>query len=161
MDLALTYNTTLAAFDVSLAGADLATTDTLASAVLVSLLCDRLAEPYEVPSGQDRRGWWADAYPAQSSTSRNSTHLTGSGLWLLEREKQLQSTVQRCKHYCEEALAWLVEDGLCTGVTATVFVPRIGWLVAIIVLTINGQSRQYRFEFDQAAQVWALAGEQF
>ena len=157
MDLALTYNTTLAGFDLSLAGADLATTDTLASAVLVSLLCDRLAQTYEVASGQDRRGWWADTYAATD----NINHLTGSGLWLLEREKQLPSTVQRCKQYCEEALAWLVEDGLFTGVTATVFVPRMGWLVAIIALTINGSSRQYRFEFDQVAQVWALAGEQF
>lgn len=158
MDLALTYNPTLAVFDLSLAGADLATDDTLASAVLVSLLCDRLAQQHEVLSGQDQRGWWADAY---ATPTNGSLHLTGSSLWLLEREKQLQSTVQRCKHYCEEALAWLVEDGLCTSVVATVFVPRTGWLVAIIALTINGQSRQYRFEFDQAAQVWALAGEQF
>jgi hypothetical protein len=44
---------------------------------------------------------------------------------------------------------------------ATVFVPRTGWLVAMISLTVNGTSRQYRFEFDAAAQVWALAGEQF
>lgn len=154
MDLALTFNPTLQAFDLSLAGSDLAATNTLASTVLASLLCDRLAEQYEVAANQDRRGWWADAYAAPA-------HHTGSRLWLLEREKQLPGVVQRCQQYCEEALAWLVEDGLCSRVTATVFVPRTGWLVALIALLINNQSRQYRFEFDQVAQVWALAGESF
>lgn len=154
MDLALTFNPTLQAFDLRLAGADLAGDKTLASTVLASLLCDRLAEPYEVATNQDRRGWWADAYASPA-------HRTGSRLWLLEREKQLPGVVQRCKQYCEEALAWLVQDGLCSRVAATVFVPRPGWLIALIALTINNQSRQYRFEFDQTAQVWALAGEGF
>ena len=154
MDLALTFNPTLQAFDLSQAGTDLKSEDTLASAVLVSLLCDRQAQAYEVPSGQDPRGWWADAFATVP-------HQTGSRLWLMEREKQLASTVQRCKQYCEEALAWMLADGLATRVVATVFVPRSGWLVALIALQLNGASRQYRFEFDQAAQVWALAGEAF
>lgn len=158
MDLVLVYNPALQAFDLSVKGADLAGDDTLASAVLVSLLCDRLAQTYEVTSGQDRRGWWADSY-SQSSGARQ--HLTGSSLWLLEREKQLPSVVQRCKRYCEEALAWLIEDGLASAITVTVFVPRIGWLVAMIKFVVNGQARNYRFEFDQTTQVWRLAGEAF
>ncbi len=154
MDLALTFNPALQAFDLSLAGADFKTDTTLASAVLVSLLSDHQAQAYEVASGQDPRGWWADAFATVP-------HQTGSRLWLMEREKQLASTVQRCKQYCEEALAWMLADGLATRVVATVFVPRTGWLVALIALQLNGASRQYRFEFDQAAQVWALAGEAF
>lgn len=154
MDLALTFNPTLQAFDLSLAGADLAAESTLASTVLASLLSDRLAAAHEVASGQDRRGWWADAYARPA-------HQTGSRLWLLEREKQLPSVLVRCQQYCEEALAWLVADGLCTRVAATVFAPRAGWLVALIALTINGAARQFRFEFNQATQVWQLAGEGF
>lgn len=154
MDLALTYNPAIQAFDLSLAGTDLAGDDTLASAVLVSLLADRLAEPYEVEAGQDRRGWWADTFA-------DNGHKTGSRLWLLEREKQLPAVVVRCKQYCEEALAWLIEDGLASAITVTVFTPRMGWLVAMIAFQVNGQSRRFRFEFDQAKQLWRLAGEGF
>lgn len=152
MDLALIYNSQLQSFDLALAGPDLASEDTLASAVLTSLLCDRLAESYEISAGQDRRGWWADVYA-------EANHKTGSRLWLLEREKQLPSVVKRCQQYCEEALQWLIEDGLASAITVTVFVPRSGWLVAMIKFEVSGQARNYRFEFDEARQVWRLAGE--
>lgn len=152
MDLALIYNPTLQAFDLALSGADLASEDTLASAVLTSLLCDRLAKAYEVTTGVDRRGWWADAYA-------NNNHKTGSRLWLLEREKQLPGVVHRCKQYCEEALQWFIEDGFAKAVTVTVFVPRVGWMAAMIKFEINNGDRNYRFEFNDATQVWRLAGE--
>lgn len=154
MDLALTYDPKLQAFDLALAGTDLAAEDTLASAVLVSLLCDRLAATYEVKTGEDRRGWWADAYA-------DNQHQTGSRLWLLEREKQLPGVVLRCKQYCEEALQWFIEDGLAKAITVTVFVPRSGWLAALIKFEVNDGARTLRFEFDQARQLWRLAGESF
>lgn len=158
MDLALVYNPSLQAFDLGVKGADIASDETLASAVLVSLLADRLAEVHEVNPGQDRRGWWADTY---AQNAADNGHKTGSRLWLLDREKQLPSVVQRCKRYCEEALAWCIEDGLASSVLVTVFTPRMGWLVAIIKFVINGLDRNYRFEFDQSTQVWRLAGEAF
>lgn len=152
MDLALTYDPKLQAFDLALSGTDLAADDTLVSAVLVSLLCDRLAATYEVKPGEDRRGWWADAYA-------DNQYQTGSRLWLLEREKQLPGVVLRCKQYCEEALQWFIEDGLARAITVTVFVPRSGWLAALIKFEINDGARTLRFEFDQARQLWRLAGE--
>lgn len=154
MDLALIYNPQLQACDIAVDGADLAAEDTLASAVLVSLLCDRLAATYEVNAGEDRRGWWADAFA-------DNQHLTGSRLWLLEREKQLPGVVLRCQQYCEEALQWMLDDGLASAITVTAFVPRTGWLAALIKFHVNGQARSFRFEFDQARQVWRLAGEGF
>lgn len=154
MDLALIYDPKLQAYDIALDGADLLTEDTFASAVLVSLLCDRQVEAYEVKPGEDRRGWWADAYA-------DNNHKTGSRLWLLEREKQLPSVVQRCKLYCEEALAWFIEDGLAEAITVTVFTPRMGWLAAMIKFQINGSARTLRVEFDESTQVWRLAGEAF
>jgi phage gp46-like protein len=152
MDLALTYNPTLQAFDLAIDGTDLAADDTLASTVLTSLLCDRLAETYEIPAGQDRRGWWADIFSEKN-------HQTGSRLWLLEREKQLPSVVKRCEQYCEEALQWLIDDSMASAITVTAFVPRTGWLVAMIKFVVNGQARIHRFEFNEARQVWRLAGE--
>lgn len=154
MDLAISYNPVLQCFDLALQGTDLATDDTLASAVLVSLLTDRLAADYEVEPGQDRRGWWADAYA-------DNNHKTGSRLWLLERQKQLPAVLKQCQQFCEEALGWMVEDGLAKAITVTVFVPRTGWLVAIISLQINAQARTLRFAFDQSTQTWRLQGEGF
>lgn len=154
MDLALIYDPKLQEFDLALDGADLATDETFASCVLVSLLCDRLVEDYEVRPGQDRRGFWADAF-------NDNGHKTGSRLWLLNREKQLPSVVLRCKQWCEEALAWCIEDGLAKSITVSVFVPRMGWLVAMIKFELDAGSRTLRFEWDQATQVWRLAGEAF
>lgn len=155
MDLALVYDPQLQAFDLAIRDGDLLGDDTLASAVLASLMADRLVEAYEVKPREDRRGWWGDAF-AQIAGDK-----TGSRLWLLEREKQLAGVVQDCKHYCEEALQWAIDDGIATAVTATVFVPRSGWLVAMIRFELNGASRTFRFEFDQARQVWHLQGESF
>ena len=152
MDLALIYNPQLQAFDLAVTGSDLASEDTLASAVLVSLLCDRLAASYEVKASEDRRGWWADTFADDS-------HLTGSRLWLLEREKQLPGVVKRCQQYCEEALQWMIEDGLASAITVTAFIPRTGWLAVMIKFRVNDQARSFRFEFDQARQIWRLAGE--
>lgn len=154
MDLALNYSPALQAFDLAVTEADLAADNTLVSAVLTSLLCDRLAANYEVRPGEDRRGWWADAYA-------DNQHLTGSRLWLLAREKQLPGVLLRCKQYCDEALQWFIDDGLASAITVTVFAPRTGWLVAMIRFQINGESRTFRFEFDEARQLWRLAGEAF
>lgn len=151
MDLALTYNTTSQAFDLARNGTDLATEQTLASVVLASLFCDREAQSYEVAAGEDRRGWWADAYAS-------IPHQTGSRLWLLERNKRLPAIVKRAEQYCQEALAWMVTDGLCTAVVVTAFGME-GFLAAIVRLELANGSRKFRFEFDEATQVWRLAGE--
>lgn len=152
MDMALCYNPLIESFDLSLGSEGLATDDTLASAVLVALLCDRLAADYEVPRGADRRGWWADSLT-------DNPFKTGSRLWLLEREKQLPGAVLRCKQYCEEALQYFIDDGLARAITVTVFTPRPGWLVAMIKMELSTGSRNYRFEYDEANQRWRLAGE--
>ena len=74
--------------------------------------------------------------------------------------KQLQSTVQRARDYALEALKWMQgRPGHLGGVSA--FVPRMGWLVLLITLSLNGVDRRYRFEWNSAAQAWRLAGESF
>lgn len=84
----------------------------LRSAVLISLFTDRRAEADDVlPDGSgDRRGWWADAY-ADVDGDR-----IGSRLWLLSREKQLNSVLARARGYAEESLRWMVEDGVASAV---------------------------------------------
>ena len=62
---------------MSLAGADFAGDDTLVTAVILSLCTDRLAQPHEVAPGEDRRGWWADAYATSHETSSDAA----GGCW--------------------------------------------------------------------------------
>lgn len=91
--------------DWQMNGAQLATGDDLATAILISLFTDRIAEPDDViPDGSnDPRGWWGDAGEATP---------IGSRLWLLSRAKQTQETLQRAYDYIVEALQWMIDDGV-------------------------------------------------
>jgi phage gp46-like protein len=155
MDLALTFNADIGGFDIDVVGLDLGQEDTLLTAVVLSLLTDRTAQPHEVPAGTDRRGYWADAF-----TVINGDQF-GSRVWLLEREKQLQEVVQRARRYFREALQWLLDDGLAQRLDVAGFIPRMGWLVVDVVLGLAEGSRRFRFEWNDQRQVWRLAGETF
>lgn len=155
MDLALTYHRTLDAFDidVDVSRADLVADESLTTAVVLSLMTDRTALASDVPVGEDRRGWWADAF-----TDRDGDHF-GSRLWLLAREKQLPQTLVRAEAYVREALQWVVDDGLASGMDVAVFAPQRGWLIAQVVLHLVAGSRRFRFEWSDVGQRWQLAGE--
>ncbi|WP_085919100.1 phage GP46 family protein [Halomonas sp. CSM-2] len=118
------------ALDVALIDGDLATDDGLRTAVALSLLCDRRAEPDDIiPDGTDnRRGWWADAIADTEGDK------WGSRLWLLGREKELPEVRRRAEAYAREALAWLLEDGVATeiDVTAETLDRDVLWLKVII-----------------------------
>lgn len=144
MDLNLQWLPDRQHADLVLAPPDLATDDGLETAVLVSLFTDRRAEADDVlPSGgTDRRGWWADAYSLRQGDPLEST---GSRLWLLSREKTTAQALLLAQEYAEEALAWLVADGVASAVQ--VAAERQGERLAIGV-TIQRPSQppaQFRF----------------
>ncbi|MEX0732834.1 MAG: phage GP46 family protein [Aquisalimonadaceae bacterium] len=114
MDIALEL-TADGTLDIALADGDLATDAGLRTAVILSLLTDRRAEPDDVlPDGSKyRRGWWADAYADQDGDQ------IGSRLWLLNREKELPAVRQRADAYVREALEWMIEDGVAARVDVT------------------------------------------
>jgi phage gp46-like protein len=155
MDLALTYNPEIGMLDIDVDGADLQVEDTLASAVMLSLLSDRTAQAHEVNAGDDRRGWWADAYSDVDGDA------FGSRLWLLGRNKQLPGVMQLARAYIAEALQWLVADGLADGLEVTAFVPRTGWLYVDVVLSLRASNRRFRFEWNDETLTWRLAAERF
>ncbi|WP_432721298.1 phage GP46 family protein [Jeongeupia wiesaeckerbachi] len=105
----------------------------LDSAITLSLLTDRRAEPGDAVSG-DQRGWWGDAL-------ENAVPL-GSRLWLLAREKQLPSTLRRAEAYATEALQWLIDDGIATSIAVQASAPRTDMLL----LSIQIDARAYQFE---------------
>lgn len=125
------------ASDCALSGGDLAAESGLETAVILSLCCDaRAREDDVIPDGTGyRRGWWADSVAPLASgglTVREDAATAhdriGSRLWLLSREKQLPEVLRRAKDYAEEALAWLIDDGVARRVSVTPSVPRQGWL---------------------------------
>jgi phage gp46-like protein len=125
-DVYILWDNSNARGDWSLAAGDLQTSQDLETACLVSLFTDKLATPDFVPTdgSSDRRGWWADPY--------NDAPL-GSNLWQLERAKKTRDTLALARRYAEEALQWLVDDGVAKDV-----VVNTAWLGAAIGSTLLG-----------------------
>lgn len=112
MDVALCWNNALGEADIGIAGFDLMSESGLLSAVLISLFTDARVDADEFPDGEnDRRGWWGDAL--------SDGDATGSRLWLLERSKQTGDVLVLAEGWAQEALSWLVEDGIATEVEVT------------------------------------------
>lgn len=140
----LTLDAQGGALDLALLDGDLATDDGLRTAVALSLLCDRRAEPDDtIPDGTDnRRGWWADAI-ADLDGDR-----WGSRLWLLAREKDLAEVRRRAEAYAEEALGWLLEDGVASAVTVTAeTVDRDVLWLAVEILRGDGSRLADRYQY--------------
>lgn len=112
--------------DWTLAAGDLGTGQDLETACLVSLFTDKLATPDFVPTDgtSDRRGWWADPY--------NDAPL-GSNLWQLERARKTRDTLGLARRYAEEALRWLVDDGVAKQIAVNT-----SWLGTAIGSTALG-----------------------
>lgn len=110
-------------FDWAIVGPSLADDDGLDSAVILSLFIDRRANDDDLlpDDSTDRRGWWADAFASVPGD------LIGSRLWLLAREKDMQAVVIRAREYVEEALAWLLDDGVARRVEV-----QTGWVDRVL-----------------------------
>ncbi len=141
MDVALAFKDMSG--DITVSGGDLTRDMGLETAVVLSLFLDREAHADDaLPDGSaDRRGWWADAYAGQAGDR------IGSRLWLLSREKQLPSVLARAKEYAEEALAWLVEDGVARSVEVTAEWTKPGMLGLLVrIKRPDGARLNYRFD---------------
>lgn len=110
-------------------GIDMVIDGSLTTEVIISLFTDRRAlESDALPSNDaDRRGWWADSYRDRP---------IGSRLWLLSREKTLQSVLDRASAYALEALLWLKEAGRVSKITVAASQPQKGWLALDITLRL-------------------------
>lgn len=117
-------------FDVSVNPVDMTDDNVLETAVIISLFTDRLAEQDDLKlmEDTDRRGWWADALPDMPDN-------IGSRLYLLGREKQMQNVLNRAREYAEEALKWLIDDGVASHVQVQASIPRNGWLKLAVQLS--------------------------
>jgi phage gp46-like protein len=118
--------------------------DDLPRAVLISLFSWRRANADDILPGDDRQGWWGDTYPEIDNDR------IGSRLWLLWRSKLSQGTVSAAKEYAEEALKWLLDDGVAASVE--VQAERQGLVtLALGVKIIRGDKSAINIRF---ANVW-------
>ena len=92
--------------DLAIATDDLLIDNTLTNQVIISLFTDRAVADYELDRDQLNRGWWGDSF---------SDSPWGSRLWLIAREKSMDSVLDRAKAYATEALQWMIKDGLITA----------------------------------------------
>ncbi len=95
--------------DINMADRDLERDPTLETATLVSLFTDKRARVEDITPdrNEDRRGWFGDA-PALNIDNDED----GSWLWLLYRSKTLDEVLTNAVEYAQEALAWMISDGL-------------------------------------------------
>lgn len=86
--------------------------DNLSRAVVISLFTWRRADDsddYDHELG--KQGWWGD--------SLNEDEI-GSKLWQLLKSKITSETLLRAQEMADDALQWLVEDGICTEISVSV-----------------------------------------
>lgn len=133
-------------FDMSLLKGDVEKDEGLRTAVILSLFTDQRVTLRELPTGETkRRGWWGDAIPDVQSDR------WGSKLWLLDREKQTDEILERAREYSEEALAWMIEDGVAKSVSVSTSYPSRG--ILRIEVKIERPSRDSEsLSFDYAWQ---------
>lgn len=140
-DIALRWNDNYADFVVE--KTDLLKEDGIETAILVSLFTDKRVRVDELPINEtDRAGWWGDMFPDEEGDE------IGSKLWLLAREKQTPETLIRYQEYANEALQWLVSDGLAQSVNVVASYPER----EIVFLEVTIQKPQgrvtYKYSFN-------------
>lgn len=166
-DLALVWNADKMAGDLLLGNGQLATDEGLRTAILISLFTDaRAADDEQLPeAGGDRRGWWGDTLAKDAApdagTARDRNRI-GSLLWLLSRSKITAAVQRQAKQSCEDALAWLVRDGIASAVRVVIGVQLRPGQSAADLMTImveidrpGGPSRQ-RHDFAWEASTMTI-----
>jgi phage gp46-like protein len=87
--------------------------DTLQTAILISLFTNKRAgKDITLPLGQDHRQGWVGAAFTRNAAGDD----WGSLLWTIYVSKSTTQILERARFYAQEALAWLVRDGLAQRV---------------------------------------------
>ncbi|MND83154.1 Phage protein GP46 [compost metagenome] len=113
--------------DWQVAQGDLLNGNDLYTAIYISLFTDRLArDDDDLDGSSDRRGWWGDD---------GESVPIGSRLWLLRRQKLTTAVAIKAEDFANEAVQWLIDDGVVSAITTTaqIIYPRT------LVLTLNYQ----------------------
>lgn len=88
--------------------------DNLSRSVVISLFTWQRASQSDEVDNDQRMGGWGDTF------AENKGDKIGSKLWLLLRQKVTDETLLRAQEMADDALQWLVEDGICTEISVSV-----------------------------------------
>ena len=93
--------------------------DTLQTAIILSLFTDRRAgDDDKLPLNQtDRRGWVGEEFASADFDDRPDAW--GSRLWLVYATKRVDDVLEAARFAAQEALDWLVRDGIADRVVVT------------------------------------------
>ena len=142
-DIKLDFEPGSTALGISILANDLESDEGLRTAFMLSLFCDRAAEPTDVlPEGvTSRRGWWADA------VARVVGDKFGSRLWQLQREKETPSVLIRAQDYASESLQWSIDDKIVErlGVEVEFIRPQRGYLITTAVYRPRRDPVKFKF----------------
>ena len=115
-DIAVTLNGVTKLMDVTVFAGDVNTENALVTAVLASLFSDSRAEDGDgLADGEDPRGWWGDTFAAIAGDR------FGCRWWTRRREVVTDEVARWFAETGEEALQWLVEDGLAKSATVAAY----------------------------------------
>lgn len=113
-DIAVLKPTSDFSFDIFFTDDGFVTDDSLQTAVTISLFTDRRLPDSvaNLDGSDDRRGYWGDLVEADG-------YQWGSLLWTLYRQVITAPVITSCREYCEQALQWLIDDGIAEAVIVT------------------------------------------
>ena len=149
-DMILTWDQDIQGCKLAFESNDVVTSKSLLTPVLVSLFTDARAtddDPLPDPLVSDRRGWWGDA-----TNTDKLGDFVGSKLWLLEREKNSNQALLKAKAYIEEALKWMLDEGICKSILVTTESQQVknsGTIILAFQVKLNkpdGTTEAYKFE---------------
>lgn len=157
IDIELDWNNDLFSADLTLAGGALGTEEGLRTAILISIFTDgRAADSAVLPEqGADRGGWWGNAYGGEVSASApdgDDRNALGSQLWLVRRAKMTPQVLREARQHIEDALGWLLRDGIASAIAVEVEAQGDRLAIAITIDRPNGPARE-RYDFTWEASV--------
>ena len=115
----------------------------LVRAVVMSLFTWGRANADDELPGTERMGWWGDSFPAVPGDR------IGGRLWLLARAAITAQTPAKARAYAEEALQWLIDDGVASQVI--VQAERAGLSqISLWCRIVRGDSPTLDIHFDNA-----------
>lgn len=113
----------------------------LADAVYRSLFSwARARDDDELINPNEKYGWWGDLL------ANEKTDKYGSRLWLLLRTVDTSQTRLQAQDLCEDALQWLIDDGICSAVRVEVEHYGMGVIVISVTCTrADGSEEELNF----------------
>lgn len=125
-------------YDLAVVNRVLESTDGMETALIVSLFTDARTSSDKVATAHNRRGWVGNILTANIGRS------IGSTLWVYEQSRITTNILNQIRVAAQEALDWLVEDGIAKTVIVSVQqVTERGIVISIDIETPQGENQRY------------------